>query len=136
MAKQQEIPGKTTFHNIKVSDLILMDSRPDTPKSELDIITEFIELSDEGVKVSFGSKPSKSGYSVAVTLPKPGTEKDGMCASFWSGDRYEAWEKAYIATFIYEGGRYGWEHAETQMKSQEEQALAQLAELRRQARQK
>lgn len=134
MAKQVYTPGKTVFHNIKVSDVIIMDCRDDIPNTELAQITDFLELSDEGVKVSFGAKTSKSGYSVAVTLPVPGTEKDGSCASFWSGERYEAFEKAYIATFMFEGAKKGWDYAAEMMEKHEKAVMAQLAAMRAERR--
>lgn len=136
MAKQDAPRGKVTFHNIKVSDIIIMDCRDDVPQAELDVVLDFLELSDDGVKVSFGAKASKGGYSVAVTLPVVGTEKDGFCASFWSGERYEAWEKAYIATFVFDGRRKGWEHAEEQMKKHEAAIVAEIAASRAARKQK
>lgn len=136
MAKQEAVRGKVTFHNIKVSDIIIMDCRDDIPQDELTMLTEFLELSDEGVKVSFGAKASKGGYSVAITLPVPGTEKDGFCASFWSGERYEAFEKAYIATFVFNGQKTGWDAAEERMKRHESEIVAEIAKMRALRKQK
>lgn len=136
MSDKKASTAKTTFHNIKVPDVIIMDCREDIPNNELDQITEFLELSDGGVKVSFGAKPAKGGYSVAVTLPVPGTEKDGLCASFWSGERYEAWEKAYIATFVFDAQHIGWEEAEKRMKRHENEIVAEIAKARALRRQK
>lgn len=136
MASQKQTPSTVKFHNIKVSDVIIMDCRDDVPQDTLSLITEFLELSENGVKVSFGAKPSKGGYSVAVTLPVIGTEKDGQCASFWSGESHEAWEKAYIATFVFNAQNAGWDAAEERMKRHEAEIISELAKARALRKQK
>lgn len=133
MAKQA---SKVSFHNIKVSDVVILDCRDDISTVTLDLVLEFMELSEDGVKVSFGAKPSKGGYSVAVTLPIVGTEGDGQCASFWSGESHEAWEKAYIATFVFNAKLAGWEAAEERIKKHEADIVAELAKARAARKQK
>lgn len=136
MAKSENTQHKVTFHNIKVSDIIIMDCRDDIPQNTLDIVKEFMELSEDGCKVSFGAKPSKGGYSVAVTLPVVGIEGGGSCASFWSGEAYEAWEKAYIATYVFNAGNAGWDAAEERMKRHEAEIVSEIAKARALRKQK
>lgn len=128
MPKNEKVRHNTTFHNFKMSETVFWSLRPEVGSDLLSIITQFVELSEEGAKVSFGAKKSSNGFSVAVTLPVTGSLDDSVCASFWAGDALEAWQTAYIATFEFKATKDGWEAAQERHDRYRDQMAADLRE--------
>lgn len=115
MAKDEKQRQRTAFFNVKLPEMVQWAIEPDCPQTELELFTEFAELSEEGVKVSFGAKKERNGYSVSVTLPEVGVAFDAVCCSFWGGDRFEAWLRAYAVVFVFGAYPKGWDYAQEEI---------------------
>jgi hypothetical protein len=115
MAKDEKNRQQTAFFNVKLPEMVWWSVEPDCPQTEAAIFVEFAELSEEGVKISFGAKKDRNGYAVSVTLPEPGIAFDAVCCSFWGGDRYEAWSRAYAVVFVFGANTKGWDFAQEEI---------------------
>jgi len=130
MAKDEKKRQQTAFFNIKLPEWVWWSVEPDCPQTEVAIFTEFAELSEDGVKVSFGAKKDRNGYAVSVTLPEVGVAFDAVCCSFWGGERYEAWSRAYAVVFVFGAGSKGWDLAQDEIDKCAKKLKEDMAALR------
>ena len=93
------------------------------------LVLAFIESADEGCKFSFSYKEAKSAYCVAVTLPDTRAEGEFVCATFWSGELFDALLEAHIVMYHFEAARAGFYHAKAEIARYEKQIAKTIREM-------
>lgn len=85
-----------TFVNVDYDKLQLAEMGDDYPNED-DWAYGYIELVDQGYKVSTGSSKDGSGRVVSITDTREGSINKGLCLSVWGGTVERAFTKAYLA---------------------------------------
>jgi len=123
--------AQPSFCNISVSSTImatLEDAYYGYTSEKL--ILDFIESATDGCKFSFSWKEEKSAYCVALTLPDFRTEKEHVCATFWSDELYDALLEAHVVLYHFEAARAGFYHAKSEIAKYEKQVAATIKLMR------
>lgn len=126
MAKSEK---SVRFVGCEVSSAIIALCKHEEPVTTENMLLSFIEVVDEGLKVSFSWKEQQSAYNVSITMPVTGSEDEYEVASFWDSELYYALFQAYIVVFLFNGKAKGFSGAKAGMKKREKQMVEEFVKM-------
>lgn len=123
--------GMPNFVNISVNGTIRATLEGNYEgKTSADLILDFIECAEDGLKFSFSYKESKRAYCVAITLPDVRAEGEFVCATFWDGELFDALLEAHLVLFEFGAAAEGLYHAKSEISRYEKQVGRVIQQMR------